>query len=288
MPGARLHSYRLGDRSELFVEQFLSAIAFTTPVPRQEDIGYDFFCSLISREGNLLKAGPFFAVQTKSTAAPIVYEKPHEIAFITSLENPLLVCVADRASMAVDVYSTWNVMCGPLAAGQQKITLAPGIPRDDWPGVIHNADKSQEIRLGPPIVRITSGELFDQDRMDAIATVINDWITLDRRNIVNRSAEMYWVQGPLEYTTGQRPEGAGGIAFYWHPDNVPGASRNLGRAATALELILRDHLPASERGKPEWTERETALREVLRTHWPLFDDGVRNFLRSQGFNFDAG
>jgi hypothetical protein len=226
-------------------------------------------------------------VQAKSKAEPIVYEKPHEIAFITSLEDPLLICVADRENMAVDVYSTWNVMCGLLAGGSEKITLVPGVRRDDWPGVIHHADKSQEIRLGPPIVRIMSNELFDRERMDAIATVISDWVSFDRRNIVNRSAELYWVQGPLDYTTGQRLDGSGGIASCWHPDNIPGASRNLGRAATALELILRDHLPAPERGKPEWVAREAALQETLRTHWPLLDDGLKSFLRSQGFNFDA-
>ena len=38
MPGARLKTFRLGDRSELLVEHLLSAFAFTTRVPRQEDV----------------------------------------------------------------------------------------------------------------------------------------------------------------------------------------------------------------------------------------------------------
>lgn len=285
MPGARLHSFRLGDRSELLVAQLLSALAFTTPVPRQEDIGFDFFCSLISREGNLLKAGPVFTVQAKSSAAPIVFEKEHEIAFITTLENPLLVCVADRPNMAMDVYSTWNVMCGPLAAGRHPIRLLPGVIREDWPGVVHQADGSQDIRLGPPIARVAGTEIFNEARMDEIATVINDWIALDRMNIVNRHAAMYWVQGPLSYETGQSPIGPGGVAVYWHPDNLPGCSRNLARVATAISLILRDHLPR-ERGASPWAEREAALTEVLKTHWPLFTDGDRAFLRSQGIAFD--
>jgi hypothetical protein len=39
MPGGRARSFRLGDRSELLVEHLLAGVAFTTRVPRQEDIG---------------------------------------------------------------------------------------------------------------------------------------------------------------------------------------------------------------------------------------------------------
>jgi hypothetical protein len=100
--GARLQTFRLGDRAELLVEHLLSAFAFTTRVPRQEDVGIDFFCSLISKQEHLLKAGPFFAVQAKSSTDPIVYQKEHEIDWIISQENPLLLCVANRAALAMD------------------------------------------------------------------------------------------------------------------------------------------------------------------------------------------
>ncbi len=114
MPGGRLRTYRLGDRAELLVEQLLAGFAFTTRVPRQEDFGVDFFCSLTRQEGQFLKAGPFFAVQAKSARDDIVYEKSHELEWIKNQENPLLICVADRNSLAMDVYSTWNLVCGVL------------------------------------------------------------------------------------------------------------------------------------------------------------------------------
>jgi len=71
MPGARLRSFRLGDRSELLVQHLLTGLAFTTPVPRQEDIGFDFLCSLITqtKDSGLLRARPFFTVQAKSKGA---------------------------------------------------------------------------------------------------------------------------------------------------------------------------------------------------------------------------
>ncbi len=37
MPGARSRSFRIGDRAELLVQHLLAGLAFTTPVPRQED-----------------------------------------------------------------------------------------------------------------------------------------------------------------------------------------------------------------------------------------------------------
>ena len=66
MPGARLRNFRFGDNAELLAEFALNTFAFTTRVPRQEDVGHDLFCSLTERDGNLLRAGPFFTVQIKS------------------------------------------------------------------------------------------------------------------------------------------------------------------------------------------------------------------------------
>jgi hypothetical protein len=246
--------------------------------------GIDFFCSLISKQERLLKAGPFFAVQAKSSTDPIVYQKEHEIDWIISQENPLLLCVANRAALAMDIYSTWNLLCGPLAQGKpSRITLLPGIARDAWPGVEHGTDGSQVIRLGAPIMRITDADVFDDSRVDQIAAVISAWVALDRANIVNRQTGAYWVVGPLNYETGELPftSGQAGVGFYWNPANLQQCSVNLGRAATALTFILRDGLPEAVRTEPLWIRRVAALREVLRSYWDLFDEPVRQFLIGQ-------
>ncbi len=283
MPGAQWRTFRLGNRAELLVEQLLAAFAFTTRVPRQEDVGIDFFCGLISRDGDLLKSGPLFTVQAKSSAEPLVCDRPHEIEWITNRDNPHLICVADRNALAMDVYSTWNVMCGPLAAGQQRITLLPGVAASAWPGVVHSADGSQQIQLGAPIVRITDRDIFDEARVDQIATVIREWVTLDRNNIANRLAAIYWVIGPLQYETGTplSASGQAATAVYWHPDNLARCARNLARTAGAIALIIRDQVPGSDT-EQIWIARRAALLEVLRTHWALIDEGTRSFLSAQG------
>jgi hypothetical protein len=287
MPGGRLRTFRLGDRAELLVENLLAGLAFTTRVPRQEDFGVDFFCSLTRQEGQFLKAGPFFAVQAKSTRDDIVYEKAHELEWIKNQENPLFVCVADRNALAMEVYSTWNLLCGVLNGwrGQtsaSRIVLRPGVEHHMWPWVEDNDDGSQEIRLGKPIARITDADIFDDDRMELLANTIGQWVALDRLNVVNRYANMHWVLAPVAYETNQSPLPPVGVAFYCHPANLNTYSVNLGRAATALTFVLRNPNSGIDTTQPPWSARASDLRDLLISHWELFDEPVKQFLASQG------
>lgn len=284
MPGRRLASFRLGDRAELLVQQLLSPFAFTVPVPRQEDIGVDFFCSLITRDGPHLKSGQLFTVQAKSSAAPLVFRDPHESAWIMGLETPHLVCVANRDTLSMDIYSTWNVMCGQLAAGLHPVTLRFGDDPPNFPGVVHNPDGSQEIFLGRPIVRFRTDDLFNEGSVEQASATLREWLSFDRMNIANRHAGVYWVEGPLSYETGHTPfaSGQSGIAFYWHQDNLPKSAGNLGRVATAIFLIFRDHLQGAEHDA-----RRAALREVLRTHWQLLDSRIKSAMVAQGLGIEG-
>jgi hypothetical protein len=203
--GGQLKSFRCGDRSELLAEFLLSAIAFTSRVPRQEDVGYDFFCSLIQEDDKLLKTGAFFAVQAKSSSDPVIYKKDYEIDWITNQENPLLLCVVNREALAMDIYSTWNLL-GHLLKKASQIELIPRARVEPWPGVEYKEeDGAQKIGLGPPIARISATQVFDNDYIAQVKTVIGEWVALDRENIVNRQAGMYWMVGPPKYQTSQSP-----------------------------------------------------------------------------------
>jgi hypothetical protein len=254
------------------VQHLLTGFAFTAPVPRQEDIGVDFMCSLIvgSDEAGLLRAGPFFSVQAKSPDQPIKYQKPHELEWITSQENPLLVCVADRESGAMDVYSTWNLLCAVLNGwkGQKLpncIRLCPDRSSSDWRGVEDKPDGSQNILLGKPIVRVTHEQIFNDDAIENIAEIIGQWVRLDRQNIVNHRAGLNWVVGPITYETGQPLPSQLAVSFYWHPQNLRDCTVNLGRSATALWHVLQHSgiAAVTDVGKPPWPEGRTALRNVL-------------------------
>jgi len=288
VPGVRARNLRLGDRSELLVEQLLAGFAFTTRVPRQEDHGIDFFCNLISGEGQLLKAGSFFTVQAKSSSEPIVYEKDYELEWIRNQENPILLCVADRQSLAMAIYSTWNLLCAVLNGwrGQRppnRIRLLPGSKSHMWPWVVDNDDGSQDVYLGDPIVRVTDADIFDE-RLDSIAALIKEWVALDRVNIVNRHAGIYWVLGPLNYQTGDLSwlSGPTGVSFYVNPRNLDKCSLNLGRIVTAMTFILRNPQSGLDLNTPPWMARVESLENVLRSHWDMFDGAVRQFLTNKG------
>jgi hypothetical protein len=84
-------------------------------------------------------------------------------------------------------------------------------------GVRDNPDRSQDVLLGKPIIRVTNDQVFDENSTEEIADVLERWVAIDRENNVNRHAGMNWVVGPLAYETGQPLAGAHGGVFYWNP-----------------------------------------------------------------------
>src|SRR5262249_38411461 len=108
------------------------------------------------------------------------------------------------------------------------------------------------------------------------------WVALDRANIVNRQTGIFWVTGPLAYTTGELPEVIPmGIALYWHPQNIPNYIGILGRAATALTLIFRDYrIDEAIRTAP----RVEVLRSLISAYWDGFDEQTKTLLTNVGLN----
>lgn len=152
-----------------------------------------------------------------------------------------------------------------------RIRLLPGQNHpSDWRAVEDQPDASQDILLGKPIVKITHEQAFDEVATKEIAQVIEAWIALDRENIVNCRAGLYWVAGPLEYETGKPPTKLG-VTFYWHPENLPKCARNLSRSAVALWRLMHERGSAATLAMPIWNELPSAsLKEILR--WSLKAD----------------
>jgi hypothetical protein len=286
MSGGRLRSFRLGDRSELLVQHLLAGLAFTTPVPRQEDIGIDFLCSLIKRPENsgLLRAGPFFTVQAKSKGTEeITYERPHQVDWISQQENPMLICIADRETVSMDVYSTWNLLCGVLAGHPvtkiaTRIVLRLDQTSEKWPHICDHKDGTQEILLGNPVAHVTHDDIVDEDRTKDIIAVLGAWILFDRLNIVNSRAGLHWVVAPRSYETNKMPrfDDSLGVAGYWNPKNLDKCTRNLILSAASLWRTLVAVGLTSSTSAP-WTVGVLALRDLL--HWGYeIDPSIRDFL----------
>ena len=111
------------------------------------------------RQAIKLKAGLFFTVQIKSVREDLVYEKAHEIEWIKNQENPLLIGVADKTNLVLDLFSTWNIINGFYAKDAKKIVLAPGDDDDNRREIRTTDDGSvQVIPLGRPILRLSAAD----------------------------------------------------------------------------------------------------------------------------------
>ena len=198
MPGAKAYGFRMGDNAERLCEFIMSRLAFTSKVPT-EDVGHDFLCSLAEREANMFKAGPFFTVQAKNKREPIIFKKEHELKWITSQENPFFLCIANLSSLSVEFYTTWSLLIGILHKPAKRIVLIPGPESDSFKEPETEDDLSeQRIYLGKPILNISAKELIEDENVSKYAAILRQWRGIDRENIINRYAGMYWIIGPKD------------------------------------------------------------------------------------------
>lgn len=284
MPGARAYGFRIGDNAELLSEFVVSRLAFTSKVPRTEDVGHDFLCSLAEREVNMFKAGPFFTVQAKNNRDPIVFQKGYELEWIKSQENPFFLCVANRESLSVEFYSSWSLLIGILHKSAKKIVLIPGSEGDPYRAPETEEDLSeQRIYLGKPILNILAKELVDDETVSKYAAILRQWIGIDRENIVNRYAGMYWIVGPMEYETNApvpvpfQPV----VVFMWNPRNLEKCKINFGRSAAALRIVIRAALGKERESAPEVSPMIADLEQVLRSMNECLDPYTKEMLLNQ-------
>jgi len=281
MPGARPYGFRIGDNAELLSEFVISRIAFTSRVPRTEDVGHDFLCSLAEREKNLFKAGPFFTVQAKNKKDPIIYQKDYQIQWIKNQENPFFICVADRSSLKVAFYSTWSLLLGILHKSARKIVLIPGSENDSYKEPETEPDLSeQRIYLGKPILNISAKDIVDDANVSKFAWILRQWIEIDRENIINRYAGIYWIIGPKEYET-NKPIAEPFqqiVAFMWNAKNLEKCKVNFGRSATALRLVIREALGEKREQDSTVSPMIADLEKVLQSMKECLDPYAKDIL----------
>src|SRR4030067_3640484 len=107
MPGSLWFPFRQGNRSEYLALYILSALGVVVKVPKEEDIGADFHCSLAHMEGKRMTFHSPFLVQTKSISeSKISYGGPdekgcwkkEEVNWLFGQELPLLIGLLDQSN----------------------------------------------------------------------------------------------------------------------------------------------------------------------------------------------
>lgn len=199
MSGLLAYNFREGNRSEYLANYLLSGLGLVTAVPRQEDIGFDFYCQLADQEsGNLTFSFPF-VIQIKSKgkeASKIVYGNPDvnkwnqgNIEWLSRLEIPFFIGILCKDTMQLDIYSTSllyiTFMHSPLPS---IIELYPRLKRDgsrikkpekellkDWDSSKGDGYR-HKVDLGNPVVTFTNADLREEtilkDRKDTLRNCI--------------------------------------------------------------------------------------------------------------------
>lgn len=285
MANRRHRDFRLGDRSELLAEFCLNTMAFTTRVPRQEDIGHDLFCVLAEKDGDNLYAGPFFTVQVKSNRRPLRFREGHERRWINQLENPFFVVVANKKELRIDIYTTWMRLLGTMYKGDNTIVLKPGEPTagdhhayhvNGLTGVARDGSE-QVIWLGKPIISGAVSDFMQENKAEDYAKLLKHWILIDNQNIVNAAAGTHIVTGPAIRDTNQEPTGLG--AHWWlltNPKNLNDCQQNLVRTATLLRRTI-DHAQLTD--DPQYADKISTLDCLLRAYKDLLGSPEEHILR---------
>src|SRR5438874_1592010 len=113
----RVVSYRQGDRSEYLAQYILSALTISVPVPRQEDVGSDFHCSLLKKENGNLRPYLPFNIQIKSFGVKDISFggvtksgkwRGHEVDQLCQTDTPFLIGIVNKDDQWMDVFSTVN------------------------------------------------------------------------------------------------------------------------------------------------------------------------------------
>ena len=208
----RLPTYRAGDRSEYLAIYFLSALGLVSPIPRQEDIGFDLLCSVQDPEEEFLtfRFQYLVSIKSKGRHGKITMRPPknwdgaagpHHIHWLFELDLPLVLALADQKAGTVALYSTdiaWWFRyqfyheCGMLTlkprVGKQNAANVDAPKRleelEKYPGMYH-----YEIDLGYPMFVLSHAVLQKKVQLEQLRERLRMVLTLSHRSL------RYWKVG---------------------------------------------------------------------------------------------
>ncbi|HMX00841.1 MAG TPA: hypothetical protein PKL56_15845 [Cyclobacteriaceae bacterium] len=204
MSGLRVYNFREGDRSEYLANYILSGIGLVTPVPRQEDIGLDFYCQIADQEKGNLTFGSPYVLQVKSESEnSIVFGNDDakewnedNVAWLFKLQQPLFFGFVNKEKFEISIYNT-----SPIAfcyyngstpsvvefrrrekannsdiGSPQKIQLAKW-EQGKGDGYKHIID------LGQPLITINNDDLYDKEVLKRKKEILRSAVEVKRQNI---------------------------------------------------------------------------------------------------------
>ncbi len=280
----RVFSFRQGDRSEYLAQYILSSIAISVPVPRQEDVGSDFHCSLLrDTNGNLHPYLPF-NIQIKSNNADLRRNgipfggitsggnwRGHEIDNLCQTDMPFLVGVVDKDDQRLDLFTTisrYFVNVNWSGRGKpRKVSLIPYSPEandhlndgevldiDNVPGM---PSFEWKLPIGQPIVSISISDSEDREKCEGIKQTIEPYLRLDQENAVFARLGLGHFHWPLLIQSGA-PIQELGVGYAFGPPGTPAFNKQSQTLCKIMASILRSF-------------KEANLKDEIRPWLPIID-----------------
>jgi hypothetical protein len=215
-PGAVAANLYQGSRSEYLAQYVFSMFGTAALVPHEADYGLDLFCTRTRTDRGRAEPYAYYAVQVKSTPDPWVFDGPGSVKWILEYPAPLLFCVVEKnVAEKVARFSVYQLIARFRAAVMpdppRSLTLVPGAPgatdQTRRPAIGWDADG--RMQMGPPILRFTLDQLYDDDMSRLIGDVLDYWIRNDLRNILRQQMGMRAASGPPDYATNEVPPPSG-------------------------------------------------------------------------------
>jgi hypothetical protein len=280
MSGVRAYSFREGDRSEYLAQFLLSAVGLCTPIPRQEDIGFDFSCSIADQEEGVLSFGFPYLISIKSQSNPgvqltpsdtiIAENRTHHFDWLFRQNMPTFLGVVDKDEVKLRIFSLLPLWF--LYYDDQPhigtLTLVPrfdenathdigkpqkGKEMDNWPG-----HYPYTIDLGHPVVILDIPTIQDEDRLLIMKTRFRNAVSFAEQNIQHSRLmipHFYW----FAITNPDASEATPGWWFQAPPQTAGARGRTMSSLAPSLismamhfkEAGDTESLQACVRGYPE-------------------------------------
>lgn len=277
MTGARYFNFREGDRSEYLAQYLLSGIGLATPVPRQEDVGVDFHCSIADQESGLLTFGFPFSIQIKSRSSPNVdlggtkdnAWLDRELRWYLKQSTPLFIGVVDKSALTLAIYDTSPARLAFVKTFPAKLTLAPRTNGDStthtgWPRATidpacagHGDGQHHTVDLGPPITTLSPEILSDSKLMLEAKNRVRLCVSIEQANIVYAALGTPYFNWLLCCPPGAPPN----HAWMHRSTSDPSALKHLlsGLAPPLLSLALS----LSQSGRHQEAQQLTGALKML-------------------------
>jgi hypothetical protein len=229
MPGNLWFPFRQGNRSEYLALYILSALGVVVKVPKEEDIGADFHCSLANMEGKRMTFHSPFLVQTKSISeSQISYGgldkggrwKKEEVNWLFGQELPLSIGLVDKSNSILKLYATSNMWAAYYSSGNVgELVLQTDVPSkqgepvptpkseiiNEWPEGIGDG-KCWKVPLGPPLVSISVDDSEDIGKIDSFRKILSTALWLEQENITYRRLNVHYSKWPYLINTNKLEE----------------------------------------------------------------------------------